>query len=49
MFCFDTGDHTLRIWDIKRPQSARIVIPAGNAEIITCDWNKYDQVHVYIF
>ncbi|XP_072036307.1 peroxisomal targeting signal 2 receptor-like [Amphiura filiformis] len=42
-FASASGDNTLRIWDIKRPQSARIVIPAGNAEIITCDWNKYDQ------
>ncbi|XP_038059236.1 peroxisomal targeting signal 2 receptor-like [Patiria miniata] len=43
--CFATasGDHTLRLWDMKSPQAARMVIPATNCEIITCDWCKYDK------
>ncbi|MEE6509486.1 hypothetical protein FKM82_026433 [Ascaphus truei] len=43
MVGFDTkGDQTLRIWDVKSPVS-KIVIPAHQAEILSCDWCKYDQ------
>ncbi|KAK3097121.1 hypothetical protein FSP39_006546 [Pinctada imbricata] len=38
-----SGDHTLRIWDVRRPDYAKTVIPAHQAEILTCDWSKYDQ------
>ena len=37
------GDQSLRVWD-RRTAFPQIVIPAHNAEILTCDWSKYDQV-----
>ncbi|XP_015279791.1 PREDICTED: peroxisomal biogenesis factor 7, partial [Gekko japonicus] len=36
------GDQTLRIWDAKAPR-VPVVIPAHQAEILSCDWCKYDQ------
>ncbi|XP_014677684.1 PREDICTED: peroxisomal targeting signal 2 receptor-like isoform X2 [Priapulus caudatus] len=38
-----SGDQTLRVWDIKRPHMACIVIPAHDAEVLCCDWCKYDS------
>ncbi|KAK1889401.1 Peroxisomal targeting signal 2 receptor [Dissostichus eleginoides] len=36
------GDGTLRIWDVKSA-ACRLAIPAHKAEILSCDWCKYDQ------
>lgn len=38
------GDGTLRVWDSGKPHMAQVVIPAHQAEVLTCDWSKYDQV-----
>lgn len=38
------GDQTLRVWDMRNPEVAKVIIPAHSAEILTCDWAKYDQV-----
>ena len=40
------GDHTLRIWDMKKSYMPQIVIPAHNEEILSCDWSKYDRVRL---
>ena len=37
------GDHSVRIWD-RRTAYPQVVIAAHNAEVLTCDWSKYDQV-----
>ncbi|KAK2148633.1 hypothetical protein LSH36_488g03053 [Paralvinella palmiformis] len=42
-FASVSGDHTLRVWDTKKPYMAQIVIPAHEGEVLTCDWCKYDQ------
>lgn len=36
------GDGTLRVWDVKAG-SCRLAVPAHKAEILSCDWCKYDQ------
>ncbi|KAM5166544.1 peroxisomal biogenesis factor 7 isoform 2-T2 [Callospermophilus lateralis] len=36
------GDQTLRIWDMKAT-GVRIVIPAHQTEILSCDWCKYNE------
>ncbi|XP_077145402.1 peroxisomal biogenesis factor 7 isoform X2 [Ranitomeya variabilis] len=41
-FASASGDQTLRIWDVKTPVS-KLVIPAHQAEILSCDWCKYDE------
>ncbi|XP_064412120.1 peroxisomal biogenesis factor 7 isoform X2 [Latimeria chalumnae] len=41
-FASASGDHTLRVWDVKSA-GARLVIPGHQAEILSCDWCKYDQ------
>lgn len=38
-----SGDGTLRIWDVKSA-ACRLAVPAHRAEILSCDWCKYDQV-----
>ncbi|XP_023258290.1 peroxisomal targeting signal 2 receptor-like, partial [Seriola lalandi dorsalis] len=35
-------DGTLRVWDLKAAV-CRLAIPAHKAEILSCDWCKYDQ------
>uniref|UniRef100_S4RGF4 Peroxin-7 n=1 Tax=Petromyzon marinus TaxID=7757 RepID=S4RGF4_PETMA len=42
-FASASGDQTLRVWDVKSPHAARIVIPAHQEEVLSCDWCKYDQ------
>uniref|UniRef100_A0A674P771 Peroxin-7 n=1 Tax=Takifugu rubripes TaxID=31033 RepID=A0A674P771_TAKRU len=41
-FASVSGDGTLRVWDVKRA-ACRLAVPAHQAEILTCDWCKYDQ------
>uniref|UniRef100_A0AAY5EXT0 Peroxin-7 n=1 Tax=Electrophorus electricus TaxID=8005 RepID=A0AAY5EXT0_ELEEL len=36
------GDGMLRVWDVKAG-SCQLAIPAHKAEILSCDWCKYDQ------
>ncbi|KAJ8396267.1 hypothetical protein AAFF_G00021340 [Aldrovandia affinis] len=38
----DRRDGTLRVWDAKAGTS-KLVIPAHKAEVLSCDWCKYDQ------
>ncbi len=40
------GDGTLRVWDVKAG-SCRLAVPAHKAEILSCDWCKYDQVSIF--
>lgn len=42
-FLLVSGDQTLRIWDVKTP-GVKLVIPAHQAEVLSCDWCKYDEV-----
>ncbi|XP_034756661.1 peroxisomal biogenesis factor 7 [Etheostoma cragini] len=42
-FASASGDGTLRVWDVKSA-ACRLAIPAHKAEILSCDWCKYDQV-----
>ncbi|XP_015224498.1 PREDICTED: peroxisomal targeting signal 2 receptor-like, partial [Cyprinodon variegatus] len=37
-----SGDGTLRVWDVKAAV-CRLAVPAHKAEILSCDWCKYDQ------
>ncbi len=39
-----SGDGTVRVWDSSKTYMAQMVIPAHQAEVLTCDWSKYDQV-----
>ncbi len=32
----------MRVWDIREPRST-MVIPGGPDEILSCDWNKYND------
>ncbi|KAF4024602.1 hypothetical protein G4228_016722 [Cervus hanglu yarkandensis] len=41
-FASSSGDQTLRIWDVKTT-GVRIVVPAHQAEILSCDWCKYNE------
>uniref|UniRef100_A0A8C5ZYQ4 Peroxin-7 n=1 Tax=Marmota marmota marmota TaxID=9994 RepID=A0A8C5ZYQ4_MARMA len=41
-FASASGDQTLRIWDMKAT-GVRIVIPAHQTEILSCDWCKYNE------
>uniref|UniRef100_A0A452VH79 Peroxin-7 n=1 Tax=Ursus maritimus TaxID=29073 RepID=A0A452VH79_URSMA len=41
-FASASGDQTLRIWDVKST-GVRIVVPAHHAEILSCDWCKYNE------
>uniref|UniRef100_A0A8C7T7S2 Peroxin-7 n=1 Tax=Oncorhynchus mykiss TaxID=8022 RepID=A0A8C7T7S2_ONCMY len=41
-FASASGDGTLRVWDVKTGR-CRLAIPAHKAEILSCDWCKYDQ------
>uniref|UniRef100_A0A5F9CUV9 Peroxin-7 n=1 Tax=Oryctolagus cuniculus TaxID=9986 RepID=A0A5F9CUV9_RABIT len=41
-FASASGDQTLRIWDVKTT-GVRIVIPAHQAEVLSCDWCKYNE------
>ncbi|KAI0233572.1 Peroxisomal targeting signal 2 receptor [Lamellibrachia satsuma] len=43
-FASTSGDGTLRIWDIRKPDSATPTIPVHSSDILTCDWSKYDKV-----
>uniref|UniRef100_A0A667YK41 Peroxin-7 n=1 Tax=Myripristis murdjan TaxID=586833 RepID=A0A667YK41_9TELE len=41
-FASASGDGTLRVWDVKSAV-CRLAVPAHKAEILSCDWCKYDQ------
>ncbi|XP_033740848.1 peroxisomal targeting signal 2 receptor-like [Pecten maximus] len=42
-FASASGDQTLCVWDVRKPQFAQTVIPAHEGEVLSCDWCKYDQ------
>ncbi|KAM7279416.1 hypothetical protein ACFE04_006550 [Oxalis oulophora] len=35
-------DCTLRIWDVRQPNFT-MLLAAHDFEILSCDWNKYDE------
>jgi peroxin-7 len=43
--CFSSasGDHTVRVWDTRKPNVAQLVITGHVTEVLSCDWCKYDQ------
>lgn len=45
-FASVSGDKTVRIWD-KRTAYPQINISAHVSEVLTCDWNKYDQNMIF--
>ncbi|XP_063954333.1 peroxisomal targeting signal 2 receptor-like [Lytechinus pictus] len=42
-FASSSGDGSLCVWDIRKPQKPRFLIPVSKADVISCDWCKYDQ------
>ncbi|GFZ06144.1 peroxin 7 [Actinidia rufa] len=42
VFASASGDCTVRIWDVREPGST-MILPAHKFEILSCDWNKYDD------
>ncbi len=42
IFASASGDCTLRIWDVRQPRST-YQIPGHEMEILSCDWNKYNE------
>ena len=44
LLCALLGDHTLRLWDANQPIPCCMVVPAHSSEVLTCDWNKYEEV-----
>jgi peroxin-7 len=40
VFASTYRDCTLRVWDVREPNST-MIIPPHDFEILTCDWNKY--------
>lgn len=42
IFASASGDCTLRVWDVRQPRST-YVIPGHEMEILSCDWNKYNE------
>lgn len=39
-----TGDCTLRVWDMHVPTPCVCAVPAHEADVLTCDWSKYNEV-----
>lgn len=44
MFASVGNDGALKIWDMKSPKYVIAGIKAHNADILTCDFNKYDEL-----
>lgn len=45
-FCSSSSDGSLNVYDLNEPSSSMkgaIKIPASNSELLSCDWNKYNQ------
>ncbi len=42
IFASASGDCTVRIWDVRQPRST-YQIPGHEMEILSCDWNKYNE------
>jgi peroxin-7 len=42
-FASVSGDGSLKIWSSHSPQRPSLSVKAHNAEVLTCDWCKYDQ------
>ena len=43
MECCVLGDGTLKIWNSLMPQQPTLSVRAHDAEVLSCDWCKYDQ------
>jgi WD40 repeat protein len=37
------GDGTLKVWNTHMPQHPSMSLRAHDAEVLSCDWCKYDQ------
>jgi peroxin-7 len=42
VFLSASGDTTVRLWDLRQPHPTA-VIPAHGFEVLTADWNKYND------
>jgi peroxin-7 len=40
---FLVGDGTLKVWNTHMPQHPSMSLRAHDAEVLSCDWCKYDQ------
>jgi len=43
VFASASGDGTVRIWDTNSPMSIHRIAPAHDGEVLTLDWNKYND------
>ena len=42
VFASASGDCTVRVWDVREP-NATIIFRAHEHQILSCDWNKYND------
>jgi WD40 repeat protein len=42
-FLVVVGDGTLKVWNTHMPQHPSMSLRAHDAEVLSCDWCKYDQ------
>ena len=43
------GDGYLRLWDITSPPKCTVCLNVGCGELLTCNWNKYQEVMNVIY
>ena len=46
-FNYALGDGTLRLWDSTTPPHSTAFTHCQAGELLTCDWSKYDQNHLF--
>lgn len=46
-FASVSGDGTLMIWNTAAPQAPALKVDAHQAEVLSCDWCKYQQ-HILV-
>lgn len=42
VFATASGDCTVKVWDNRQPFST-LTLPAHEYEVLSCDWNKYND------